>query len=98
MDVGPVRLFGAYETPKGSRSRVFWKDGRLFVVRSRTDVTALEVPVRPVEVAKSSAGKRTWEATTVDGETVSITEEGCRGCGFTLMAIPARSIPDRVPA
>jgi hypothetical protein len=101
MDVGPVRLFGAFETPRGRRCRAYWRDGTLYVVQARDDVTAIDVPAKPTLVASKTSGRkvrRTWEATTAGGETVSITEEGCASCGFTLMSIPASTIPRRVPA
>lgn len=74
FDQGPVNVAGA---ARGSRGRVLWRNGTLFVAFSATRVNAYSCPEEPTKTGEE------WKAQTSAGE-VRFTRRGCSSCGFSL--------------
>lgn len=85
FDVGPVKTLGAFKTTV-PRARVFWEPGdngdggTLYVMQAPNNVKALSVPDPPAV----KRPRRTWTATLADGRQLTITREGCSGCGWSF--------------
>jgi len=87
FDVGPVKTLGAFKTVV-PRARVFWEEGTLYVMQAPNNVKSFPVPEAPVV----KRPRRTWVATLENGKQVTITREGCSGCGWTFGRFKRRDL------
>ena len=70
LDVNGAKVFGSYKVEK---ARVFWQDGKLYIVTPPFTLRVFDVPDEP----RKSAG--TYKVTTTDGIALRIQRPTC-GC------------------
>lgn len=78
LDVSPVEVRGAV---RGSKARVIYADGKLYVALNVNDVRVLEME-QPTET-KASTQRRPWSGQW-EGQGISFYRRGCATCGYTL--------------
>lgn len=80
VDLSPVNVSGPV---RASRARVIWEAGKLYIAKSKTDVTVYDAE-KPERDSPSSS---TWRT----GEFV-FHKRGCSSCGYALGRYKAREL------
>jgi hypothetical protein len=83
LDVSPVDVRGVI---RGSKARVIYADGKLYVALGINNVKMIEAP-EPVQTKPGNGPRAVWE-------TAGLTfyRRGCSTCGYTLNRHPAATL------